>query len=228
MLAFCPCLAAAGCVPPSPMGLILPGPQKPGTVILQAQAAGGYGRYGDEGYGIRYGGGGVLHLETFATSRISLPLSLSIGRLWDASMPRLLAEDSQAWKYYGTLRMGVRYRVGDSLSVGGGVGGSAYRGKLSFDDLWDEEDPAPSVSGGCAHLDFEWSRSKRHGDLIIAFSHRLVWDASFLLTFHMPAELTLALSPRGSRFALTLSVFVVWTLPAVFWGGSSLGLVLRI
>lgn len=113
---------SAGCVPIVNTGYLSSAPRRAGAVDLQLHAGGGYPHYG----------WGSVHVEPFASSKLSIPIGLSGSAVLDGGG--------------GALRVGLRHRTTRLLKLGGGLGGTAssdasFAGLLDFElglgDRWE-------------------------------------------------------------------------------------------
>ncbi len=222
-------MVLSACAPAPLVGHVLHGPQRPGKVVLAAHGGGGVVIGAKDEGGIGRGAGGVLHVEPFATSRLSVPISIGAAGLWHARLAML--EELERMDGYASGRAGLRYRVGRRYTFGGGVGGGMVWGKTYDEErLADgsEARVARALTDGSAHLDFEWSQGRRIGDVRITFAQRLVWDVRNLVVFHLVSEIGVAWYPTGQTVALTAAGYVGWTLPFPLWGGLTAGIALEL
>ncbi len=219
-LLLCALLAPVSCVAPPPAGFITPGPQKRGNVQMSAQGGAGF-TYAGVG-----GAGGALHIEPFVTRRLSIPLTgvVADGMGMDVGGLEEHAETTMYW--YGQARLGLRYRIRDHITVGGGLLGNAriVRHCYGMDD-W--ECDSKRTDGGFS-LDFEWSYGHRWKYVGLSFAQKLTWEATTLLGFQLSNELTCALFPGGGPFAFTLHAGLVYILPTGIYFTASAGLMIMI
>ncbi len=214
--------ALIGCVKPPPVGYVVPGPQKPGKVLVGLQGGGGVGP--GEFSDVSAAGGGALQLEPFATRRLSFPITLAVlgGHGMNADDGRGIA------RVWGQLRTGLRYRVGNHWFVGGGLDTSVVWRTQCADNGY-EEDICSGGVVGIFGLDFEWGYSQRWKRFGLTYAQRLTWDATLLHALHAAQELTLAFHGKSDSWAFTVSVGIGFTtIPYPVWGSAAVGLVFNL
>lgn len=212
--------ATGRCVKPPPIGYVVPGPQKKGKVVFGLQGGGGAGPL----RGLAAAGGGALHLESFATRRLSFPLTLAVlgGHNLDQGY-----EENDIPRVWGQLRAGIRYRSGKHWFIGGGLtGGIVWR---TYCPHADEFYVCSDGFRALFALDFEYGYSHRWTHTGITFAQRLTWDAILLASVHLTQELTFAFYGTSDTWAFTLSIGLGFTLlPTLPWGSAALGLVVML
>lgn len=181
----------------SPIGHIVRGEQQPGRVVVSAQGGAG-GNITDEGVGV----GGAVHVDPFVTSRLSIPVSLSYLRLWDAE---------SLWSATG--RVGLRYRLGEYITLGGGLAAVVQQS---------DDTERKTFTNGSGQIDFEWSVGRRWSFVSISWAQRLLWDARNYFFVNLLSELSLAWYPTGKDLAITASPFYSITFPYFIMSGGGI------
>jgi len=227
-------VAVTACIKPPPIGYIAPGPQRKGKVIIGVQGGAGGGWSSNEEI-IAAAGGGALQIEPFASSRISIPVTLALAY---GVGHELRWDDSYVTRLYAQMRTGIRYRHLKNWIFGGGLTVILADGDYSY---WEDEDgPTPHIRElelGLS-LDFEWGYSRRWKRVGLTFAQRLTWDAiplpGLLRAFgglalsgvHLTNEVTLAIYGALGGWAFTMTIgFGLTVLALDPWGSGALGVV---
>ena len=132
-------LLLSACMPMVNPGFISMQPRKPGAVDFQVNAGSGY----------PYLGWGSVHVEPYATEKLSVPIGL-LGSYPGA----------------GAARVGLRYRMTPVLTLGGGVGGGFFAVEYSIDGDSD------TAAGGFGLVDLELGLGRRWGKFALSFAFR--------------------------------------------------------
>lgn len=146
-------------------------------------------------------------------------MSLTAGQVFDGRFTR---GDSAYYTFlerYGTLRVGARHRIGEHVSLGGGLGGNVEHGR---DDCDDCSSPSPFTRGAFT-LDLELSAGGAWRHLALSFTQRVVWEATSLIAFHLVSDFTVAWILPGGRWAMTGSLYFGLS-GYIPWGGAGVGL----
>jgi len=157
-------------------------------------------------------GGVQLGVEPNLTEQLSLPIGL-LGGLGGG---------------FGTgvgivARVGLRYKVMDTVVIGGGLGGGFYG--VSGSTTGDIDVNYASLAGGL-HLDIEAAFGRRWNNIGLSVATRPTFEA-LSHTLYIPVEIALAFY-ISKRRAITLHAFggpFLWDMSALGgWGGGAIGL----
>lgn len=136
-------------------------------------------------------GAGSIHVEPYASSRLSIPLSISAG-----------GSDMDGFRAWGGAgRIGIRYRLLSWLAIGSGVGVGLFRGEMR----WFGEVLINEHEKWASFFDIELAAGIRKGRWGFSLALRPTFEAIEAL-FTLPVEAVVGIHPSRS-LAITIHVY---------------------
>ena len=199
-------LFCAACLPPAHSSYISMSNRETGAVDLSAHLGGG---------SPVYLGGGV-QAEPYATSKLSIPITLDIG--WGGGTHERAREEQSNYdllQWYMSGRAGLRLRLREWVSIGLGVGGGYARTIKLVGEIG--PDRAEGRHNGHILADLELAIGHRWERIGFSFAIRPTFDAFMakddVYGGLLPMEAAIAWYPVNETWGLVLSGTVSLLIP---------------